>query len=143
MNIWCDRLRGVERPGAHEQAVAGDDVIAAPYRRAAALAKEDVVRMLAAAARQPERSRRDRAGLDKFRLDPDVDHERAAGQTLTIATVTGVHDQGACGQLVADRTARAPTFEVHVCSSIGVSGVTWRALARSTTRHRYQLAGVR
>src|SRR5208282_415814 len=142
VNIRPDRVRCVERPGAHKQAVAGHDVIAAPQGGAAALAKEDVV-VLAGTPRQPERLRRHRAGFDELPLDPDVDHERTAGQTLTVATVTGVHDQRTLGQPVSDRSARASALEIHRSSSAGPSGIALRAIARSTARHRYQLATVR
>jgi hypothetical protein len=88
VNIRSDRLRCVERAGAHEQAVAGYNVIAAPQGGSARLAKEHIVMMLAAASRQPERLRSRGARFDKLCLDPDVDDERTAGQTLTVPAVT-------------------------------------------------------
>jgi hypothetical protein len=35
---------------------------------------------------------RGRAGFDELALDPEVDDERAAGNALTIAAMTGVND---------------------------------------------------
>src|SRR5207244_3105557 len=65
VNIRLDCLRRVQRPGAHEQAVAGNDVIATPQGGAAALAEIHIVG-LAGARREPERLRHDRAGLDEI-----------------------------------------------------------------------------
>src|SRR5262249_49519509 len=50
VDVRVDRLGPVERPGTHEQAVAGHDVVAAPQRRAASPAKEHIMVMPAAAA---------------------------------------------------------------------------------------------
>src|SRR4029077_1952583 len=112
-----------------EQTVSEHDVIAAPHCGAAARAKEHVVG-LAGAARQSERLWCHRTRFDVLSFDPDVDHERAAGQTLAVATMAGVHNQWAVGQPVADRLARASAFEIHGSSSAGPSGITFRAAAR-------------
>src|SRR5262249_21499450 len=104
---------------------------------------EKYVVSLPATARQPERFQPRVIGFDKRPFDPDVDHKRTAGQPLAVSTVTGVNDQRACGQFVPGRSASASTFEVHDPSSSPLTGITLRAVARSTTRHRYQLATVR
>src|SRR5438132_6877866 len=110
VNVGPDRARIVERPGSDEKGIAGR-LIAAPQVRAAGIAEEDVV-VLAGAAGQPERRRRD-GRLDVFLLDPDVDHESAAGETLTVPAVAGVDDQRTGVQRVADGSARASTRQAH------------------------------
>src|SRR6516162_831178 len=142
VNIRFDRFGRVEGPGAHEQAVTWHDVIPAPQRGTASLAKGDVV-VLAGASGQPERFRSHRAGFDELLLDPDVDDERTAGQTLAVATVTCVHDQRALGQPVSDRSACASALEIHYSSLAGPSGIALRPVACCTARHKYQLATVR
>src|SRR5208282_2477256 len=87
VNIRPNRFGRVERPGAHEQAVTGHNVIAAPQGGAARRTKEYVV-ILSGAPRQPARLRSRRTRFDKSPFDPQVDRERTTGQTLTVATVT-------------------------------------------------------
>src|SRR5262245_45238751 len=60
VHIRRDRLGRIECAGAHEQAVAGDDVIATPQSGAASFAEKHVVMMLATATHQPEGLWRDR-----------------------------------------------------------------------------------
>src|SRR5271170_1711886 len=112
VNIRRNRLGSVKRPSAHEQAVAGDNVVAAPQGGAARRTKEYVVGF-SGASHQPVRLRSRRIAFDKSPFDPEVDREGTAGKTLTISAVAGMHDQRTGGQLVSNRTARAPALEVH------------------------------
>src|SRR5262245_59295945 len=115
VHVGCDRGWIIERPRTHEQAVARHDVIAAPQIGSAPVAEEDVV-VLSAASGKPERLRSRVVRLDELLLDPDVDHERAAGHTLAIAAVTGVNDQRIAGQLVSDGLAGTCTLQCHPSS---------------------------
>jgi hypothetical protein len=47
--------------------------------------------------------------FQRLLLDPDIDHERAAGNPLAIAAMAGVNYQWALGQFVSDRFACAST----------------------------------
>ncbi len=53
VNVGSDRVRSIERPGAHEQEVTGRAMVAAPYVGPATAAKEHLVG-LSAAPGQPE-----------------------------------------------------------------------------------------
>src|SRR5215472_9295616 len=113
VHVGRDGVGIVERAGANEQSLAaGRDRVAAPDVGAALVAEERLV-VLAGATFERDRSRSRTAGLDKFLLDPDVDHKRAAGDSLAVATMARMHDQRTIGQLVTYRSAGASTFEVH------------------------------
>jgi len=58
----------------------------------ALLAEKDVMRF-SAAAFQSAKLQIGGLGLNKFLLDPDVNHKRTAGQALTIAAMTRVDDK--------------------------------------------------
>ena len=68
--------------------------------------------------------RRPNAIAAELLLDPEVDHEGAARQALTVAAVTGVDDERTLGQRVPDASTRASTLQGHGSS---MSAVSFRA----------------
>src|SRR5439155_14826501 len=127
VDVGPDGTRVVERSGAHEERVAGG-LIPAPEIGAADVAEEDVV-VPPASPGQAERLRSD-ARLDEFLLDPEVDHEGAAGEPLTVTAMAGVDDERAGAQLVSNGSARASTGQTHGTSLAKVPAIASRATCR-------------
>src|SRR5205823_6581563 len=131
VHVGPDRMRVVERSCADEERVAGG-LIPAPEIRAAGAAEEDVV-VPPAAAGQAERLR-NAARLDELLLDPEVDHEGAAGEPLAVTAVAGVDDERAGAQLVAHGSARATTDQPHGTSLVKAPAIVSRATCRDAER---------
>src|SRR5207248_2861084 len=84
--------------------------------------------------------------LHPIGLDQDVDDERASGLSLAVQAVAAVGDQGARGQPVANRSARAAALEwgAHLPSSRPADGprtryvscANWRSRATSVSSSR-------
>ena len=91
-------------------------MIKAPQVSAAFLAEKDIVGF-ASTRGQPERLGRD-AGFNELSFDPEIDHECAARDPLAVTTVTGVNDQRALGQLVADGPACTSAGEGRVAHNL-------------------------
>ena len=108
--------RIVERARANEENL-GASAVDAPDRDPARGTPVDVVR------RAPVQRHRDRLGLSgenlhARRLDQHIDDEGASRVLLTVQAVAAMHEHRLRGQAVANRPARASTFQTrrHVSS---------------------------
>src|SRR5579885_1207818 len=134
MHVGGHGLRLVERPRPNEVRIRRS-VVVAPHVGAASAAEKHFVRP-AASALERKRSGRGADRLHEPFFDPDVDHERPAGNPLAIPAMTGVHDQGIVAEPVADVPAGASAGKIPGMSAHQVALLAEWFPVESSRRNR-------